>query len=238
MLKSILISAQRNLELKIEWYHLLEHCLVEQIQLLIDSSELYDMGIVLEAETFVDGFYIEVIFSDICDYDSLMKIIIKATKNISENKLTIHNFDVLNDEVKHFDLTDEEKILYSSITPITGQSIEELYCKINKSDLLCIEKFFHGIDYRFIYTDFDSIEVIKDLEINTITEINKNFEVYKEEPYLNGFIKSEITTTKDFILLSLLSFIVGKSNNSILDKQYLNKYNYYLGYTHDIKIYG
>ncbi|HBM3719812.1 TPA: hypothetical protein LWI44_001406, partial [Listeria innocua] len=61
MLKSILISAQRNLELKIEWYHLLEHCLVEQIQLLIDSSELYDMGIVLEAETFVDGFYIEVI---------------------------------------------------------------------------------------------------------------------------------------------------------------------------------
>ncbi len=40
------------------------------------------------------------------------------------------------------------------------------------------------------------------------------------------------------MLLSLLSFIIGKSNNSVLDKQYLNKNNYYLGYSHDINVYG
>ncbi|MBM5611966.1 hypothetical protein [Listeria seeligeri] len=238
MIKSIIISTQRSPKLKIEWYHLLEHCLVEELQFLIDSSDLKETGIVLEAETFIDGFYVEIIFNDNKDYNNLIKIIRKGIKNVSESKIIFEQIEVLNEEVKHFDLTIEEKSLYNSIITVTGQNIEELYCKINKLDIVDIRNFFEKVDYRLTYTNKDSFEIIQDSKMSSIKVNENNFNVYKQEPYLNGFIKKEISTTNEFMLLSLLSFMIGKSNNSILDKQYLNKNNYYLGYSHDINVYG
>ncbi|MBC1376157.1 hypothetical protein HB839_11525 [Listeria sp. FSL L7-1699] len=238
MIKSLILSTQRIPKIKIEWYHLLEHCLVEEIQVLIENSDLKEAGIVLEAETFIDGFNIEIIFNETSNYNHLLEIIRIATKNVAENKIMLNQIEILNEEVTHSDLTSEEKLLYNSIITITGQNIEELYCKINKLDFESIQNFFKNIDYRMIYTDKDSFEIIQHSKLNTIKVNEENSNVYKHEPYLNGFIKSEISTTKEFMLLSLLSFMIGKSNNSILDKQYLNKNNYYLGYTHDITIYG
>ncbi|MBC1848934.1 hypothetical protein [Listeria seeligeri] len=238
MIKSLIISTQRSPKLKIEWYHLLEHCLVEELQFLIDNSDLKETGIVLEAETFIDGFHIEIIFNNDKNYNNLIKIIRKAIKNVSKSKIVPDQIEVINEEVKHFDLTIEEKSLYNPIITIIGKNIEELYCKINKLDIVSIRSFFEKVDYRLIYANKDCFEIIQDSKVSSIKVNENNFDVYKQEPYLNGFIKSEISTTKEFMLLSLLSFIIGKSNNSVLDKQYLNKNNYYLGYSHDINVYG
>lgn len=238
MLKSLIISISKKTFSKIEWYHLLEHCLVEEVQQLIKNSTLKNEGIVIEAETFIDGCYIEIIFSNSFIYEELINIINKAKKNIVNITSINEQLEIINDEVKHNDLTVEEAVLYKPTNYILNQQIEDLYSPLKKENETNILNLLNNFECKIIFVNSDYIEVIQDADLKFIKNEKENYAVFKQHPYYYGYFKTKIRTLDEFLIASLLSFIFGKSSSSIIDKLYLNKHNYYLGYSHDIVIYG
>lgn len=234
MIKVITVFYPRSLNLDVWLYHLLEHCLVKKIQTNLELYNFSNRGIIINAETFLDGFFIELIYSSNEVTDGLFKIIEDSIHfESSDIEIIKKEMKIIKSEVSNIDLTEEEESLYSPLNNCMGLNIYDLYGYEEKYNINTLINIFNSLDQRITYTNEGVLKFIKNCKLESLS-LNNSTNFNQHNGYLVNYIYKENCNLLEYVLMSFLSFILGKSDISLLDKHYLSKNNIYLGYTHDV----
>ena len=120
MINYILITLHKE-KLSTAELHLLEHCYTEEIISILDKFFL-NCGIIVNSETFLDSFTLQLFYSNIELTD---KILFHINSIIfTEKQLIDKQISVIQDEVTLIDLSEEDIVLY---TPLKSMDMKDNY---------------------------------------------------------------------------------------------------------------
>ncbi|MGO2565568.1 MAG: hypothetical protein ACTH8E_07250 [Brochothrix thermosphacta] len=239
MLNSLTFFCQRKLETDILYYHVLEHLIVRKLERALKKQHLDTEGILIDAETFVDGFYIQLIFSN--NITGKLTSILNEVTHFTKKDTAILNIEklIIASELNIDDLTSEDIALYSNLNKINiNLNLKSLYSdkKINEVNIFSLSKVYNDSPCKLISMIDSEINLIRDDP--SITFQDDPYKINTNKNYFTGCIIKEITTINDYIYMNLLSFILGKNTESVIHEQYLKPFNNYLGYTQDLYLYN
>jgi len=226
----LILSFIKN-NIKASELHLFEHCLSIKIDSLIKNKFKF-YGILIEAETFVDSINIKLV----CQNDNILLEILNKIQNISFDKSDIKMIsqqkEIIKSEVQADYISDEDYSLYKSLNYL-DYDLNNIY-ESNFTDSEKYIEIFNKIMSKMSYLYFQN---------NNIKIVKKDFSNGKNEhlsfvtdDYITGYISFEQADLKTIIEMSFLSFLLGKSEESILVENYLHPFNLYLGYTLNLSI--
>lgn len=231
MINYILITLHKE-KLSTAELHLLEHCYTEEIISILDKFFL-NCGIIVNSETFLDSFTLQLFYSNIELTD---KILFHINSIIfTEKQLIDKQISVIQDEVTLNDLSEEDIVLYTPLKNF-NEDITNLYQSNFKNDS---------------YIDVFNQQIKK---INVLTYVGGISQLISREPmknqfipsksmdmkdnYITGFISIKTDNVHDLIAGLFTSFILGKNTESLIFKKYLEPFNLYLGYSIDLSFYN
>ncbi len=233
----ISVHVEKNIFSNFE-LHLFEHVYVKKIEYLFKKNNIDNQGILINAETFISYCDITFAFHD----KSLLKKIISIIEAVKFDKLDIEMFNIeymrIKEEVKVIDITDEEKLIYTNFS-INSKDIMALYeCPVNfdvDNIMLKVNEIVSNINiYVFDGSKIYNYKKVNSEKINIITADK----YMQNEEHLTFSVYFNVYNIKEYLIVSLMSFIMGKTSESIVDKFLLQKNNLYYGYTFDVTING
>lgn len=235
MLGVINIFVPKPEEVFVTDMHLMEHCVVEKIEKRFKKIEIENLGIVINAETFLDGFGVELLFSNL-ELESLL--LEQALNNVcfTQNDIQMiqKNKSIITSELSNIDINEEEISLYAPLLKSTKLSIMDLYeASFNELEIGFVDLFNELWDNKSLTCSSNGL--ITKYRNNKLNTLNNDYNLCTGTFY-TGCINYNILTVEEYIYLNFYSFILGKSSESIIDQLYLNENDLYLGYTHDVII--
>ena len=240
MINYIFANYFRRDEISVTTMHLFEHCLYKKIENKIEEKFVShkNHGTVINAETFVSNVFLEFYFSE-PSYKELLIEIIKSINFTSKDlKLIEEERRIVLHEIATEDIDKEQKILYTALKFVSNENIMSLY----DGDIATSEDAI--LIFNEILTNLSLLESINGTvkKHNTIIivprQVQETIQFYFKEDILIGAYRKPMITLGDIIANMFVSFLSGKSSESILHKELINNFGLYLAYTLDIPLYN
>lgn len=203
--------------------HLLEHIISSKLASIIDKH-YKNSGLIVTSETLLDGVEITVYSSN----TNHLKQFISIINNLTISKKDWDNITTessrINKEVMVDDLSDEEEIIYSSLSFI-DENIHNLYKSVEITKDI-VERLQNAISNKSVlFSNKESMILIESCKYNKIQECilkskrNQNYNV--------GIIQRNITSPTNIMESLFFNFIFGSIDDSLLKKiYYLQKSDY------------
>lgn len=206
--------------------HLFEHCLSRKIQMLLDGKEDY-AGVIFHAETFLDGCSIELYSADKAILEQVSIDIEKFNFTEKDSFLIEEERDLISVEILELDLTEEEQTLYEIFKTIDSIDILELYSDNFSISSTEIGKL-NDLLSNFNKVTFDG-ETLRKKKSPRKSFIRKNkTEIVNEK--IIGYGLHSVYTLNELTNLLFFSYLFGRSQHAVIDKEYLKEFDLYLGY--------
>lgn len=218
--------------------HLLEHCIVTKFEQWMEKENINHEGIIMNAETFIDTAFIEVIYSNVHLKGKLHEMFSALYFTEEDFDIIESELEILQSENELDDLTEEDKFLYKGIKEITGYTIADL----NKTDNISVTKDLmtkfnetiqNGLQINYSDNEYILNNPADDLEKSSTSL--KSISVVEEE-FVAGYISNPIHSIRDYFVNDFYSFLLGQSNQSLIHEQILDPNRLYLGYTHNVLV--
>lgn len=216
--------------------HLLEHCIAKKTEYWINENSLENEGIIMNAETFIDSLFVEIMYSNRYLYQKLEGMFLNLKFSSKDLKTINNELKILESESLLEELTEEEEYLYHSLKEISGSSINDLIDTDIRISQDLIDKFNDCIKNASTISYYENKYTIHTNDILVPDGKHKKNISIENKNYLTGYIMNPIKKTEEYILNDFYSFVLGKSNQSYIHKNILEPNNLYLGYTHNVII--
>ncbi len=213
--------------------HLFEHVYTRKVEQMLKENNLDNLGILINAETFISYLNLTLAFYDKKLINKLLRLLNDIKFDDCEHLLQSEHSRI-KEEVKVIDLTEEDELLYSTF-------------RIDNLDIMSIYEYVDDIDIK------DKIKVMKKIEkeksiyvfqgdriysiLNTKNLDNKviiNDKYQKNLEHMSFGACFNVFSIKEYFIISMMSFILGKTSESVIDKFILSKNDLYYGYTFDV----
>ncbi|RRG18431.1 hypothetical protein D3P96_00130 [Weissella viridescens] len=232
MISELLIQLPRGTR-KVSFLHIWEHSVVRSLEANLKKEGLDIDGIVISAKTFIDSATIELYYLDSQKTADLIRISKKSVSNIPIDFVT-EELTRLKDEVSYIDMDEETRFQYEGFIQSEHANIMELYdyeyiSKVEIQRLLTNAK--NDIRYGLVNSDGTKI-----LSSNPIDQKDNYLmsSFHRNDQFINFDFIISISTLKEYLETYLLSFIIGMTDESILQETYLKDHDKYLGYSFHI----
>lgn len=238
MVKEVLLK----LESKDTWLaHLLEHCIVRVLEDGIRGTFLERQGIIIDASTSFGVASVEIYYTDDEVEDAILQMIGNLDVKIT-NSLIEEERKRLNREIEYIDIDDETIFLYEGLKYSEKVDVLDMYRVSTKNSISTIRnKLIQIIQNSLLILKVDEklIYPIKYANYDLVCNksINKVF-LSKNENFISFDMKYTLKSMKEYIILSILTFVLGMTEESLIEKEYLQKSGKYLGYTQAIIVNG
>lgn len=216
--------------------HLLEHCIAKKIEEWISENNLENEGIILNAETFIDSLFVEIMYSNRNLHQKFEGMFLGLKFSSKDLKTICNELKILESESLLVELTEEEEHLYHSLKEISGSSINDLIDTDITISQDLIDKFNDCINNSSSISYYENKYTIHTGDILVPEGKQKKSFSIENENYVTGYIMNPLKKIEDYILNDFYSFVLGKSNQSYIYKNILEPNNLYLGYTHNVII--
>lgn len=226
MLNSILLYVPSRTK-NIQDSHILEHTIGKKIEDSLNENGLVQDGIVLNAETFLDGFVITIYFASEKDEQKLVYLVNEAVK-APFYKVTQAELVRIQNELEEEEGENNEIIsLYQPVSKVFGRDLKDLQT-INKNfDLKKLKNEYRFQDYALsTFTSHGYHRVIN----ARLTEMPFQYKNFQNENYISGTFVWTVNSIKEIINLYFIAFIFGQNSESLVTKYYLDPNDEYLGY--------
>jgi len=234
MLEILTVTYLKAKEITVDELHLMEHCVLRKIDEALSKKEIDDKGIILNAETFLDSFFVEIIYAE----NSLKKKLLEVINDlIFENKdfdLIRAEEEIILNEIQNNDLTSEELAFYKPLEQYSGHSINELYFYKRGKKLEELIAIFNLIlcSRGLVYSNGDNYTKIESTDIDSIIDTNQVLQYLERyNNYVVGYKSKLIKTFREYIMASFYCFVFGQSDESFINTKFLKRFDLYLGYS-------
>ncbi|MCK1994219.1 hypothetical protein GW626_20280 [Peribacillus muralis] len=233
MINYIAFSFTKTGTITTQQLHLFEHCFSIKITNLIERR-FKDKGIIINAETFTESCIIEIYCSEIELLSPLIAAIESVRFDVMDLLMIEDEKKVVLQEVYNVDLTEEDKYLYLPLTYFSNEDILDLYeQRIETKSILIL---FNDLISQCNIAYFKNGVLRKEKNTNSVIlpSFKSKWEI--KNNYIIGCYSMGISSLKQLVLCKFISFIFGKSSDSLISREFLNPYHLYLGYTLDLSI--
>lgn len=207
--------------------HLLEHYLAEMVSTELRVKGLDKSGVIIDAETFLDGVNIYVYYSNMKLKSKILSILLFSIDTVTSNFNKVQDeYYRLKNEIKETNSTEEEYALYHPLKKQYGNNLNDL------------EYVGELEDFSIIKCEEYSITLLQESLLTVISNRLSSNSTQQKSPifstqgnYYVGAFQLQVSSLKEFVISHFLSFSIGMSEISILPVRYATKYDVYLAYS-------